>query len=62
MSDASTAAPSPVASRWRSAARIAIAAHMPVPKSTTDPPTRVGGPPGWPVTEMMPAYACMSGS
>ncbi len=55
MSDTSSAAPSPVASRVRRAERMAMTAHIPVPKSTTEPPTRVGGPPGSPVTDMIPA-------
>ena len=58
----SSLAPWPVASRVRRALRIAMVDHIPVPKSTTDPPTRAGGPSGWPVTDMIPEKACMRGS
>ena len=30
------------------------AAHMPVPMSTIDVPTRAGSAPGWPLTDMRP--------
>ena len=35
---------------------------MPVPMSTIEVPTRAGSCPGWPFTDIRPAYACMSGS
>ena len=42
----SIAWPWPVRSRWRSAARIAVAAYMPVKRSATATPTFCGPPPG----------------
>ena len=44
----------PVASRCLSAAMIPRAAHIPVPMSTMEVPTRAGSWPGWPLTDMRP--------
>ena len=57
-----TWAPRPVRSRSRSAARMAVTAHMPVPMSMMDMATRAGACPRWPFTDMMPPYACIRGS
>ncbi len=50
--------PSPVRSRWKSAARIALVAYIPVKRSATATPTFCGPPPGRssrsPVTLMRP--------
>ena len=43
-------------------ATIASAAQTPVPMSTSEAPTRTGGPPGSPVMLMIPAAACTRGS
>ena len=39
-----------------------IAAHCPVAKSIRETPERTGGPPGSPVTLIIPLAACISGS
>ena len=44
----------PVRSRSRRAATMPSAAHMPVPMSTIDVPTRAGSCPGWPFTDIKP--------
>ena len=49
-----------MAFRLCSADRTPIAPHIPVPKSTTEAPTRAGA--SCPVIDMRPLYACMSGS
>ena len=61
-SEHSTSEPTPSASRLRRAASTPSAIKYPDPMSTTDPPTRTGGPSGWPVIDMIPLYACSSGS
>ncbi len=60
--DVSTTAPWPVRSRSSSAERIPSAAHMPVPMSMSEEPTRTPGRPGSPVMLMSPPAACMSAS
>jgi len=45
-------------SRRKSAARIAKAAVCPVSVSTTGNPTRMGGSPGVPLSDIMPLVAC----
>jgi len=59
---ASTTVPAPVPARFSSAASMPIAAHMPVPMSTSDTLTRTGSSPSLPVTLMMPEKACINGS
>ena len=39
-----------------------MAAHMPVPKSSTDVPMRMGGPPSLPLMVIIPEKACTMGS
>ena len=61
-SEVSTTCPVPVSARCLSALRIPITLHIPVPISTTEVPTRMGGRPGSPVTLMSPPQACIRGS
>jgi hypothetical protein len=55
--------PSPVRSRWNSAASTAWVEYMPVIRSATATPTFCGPPPGWssasPVTDIMPPMPWM---
>ena len=54
--------PSPVTSRWRSAALIETAAYMPAMMSATGTPDFWGAPSGSPVTLMRPPMPWMSTS
>ncbi len=61
-SETSTSRPAPVEPRSISAARIPSAAHIPVPWSIAETPSRTPGRSGSPVTLMIPPKACISGS
>ncbi len=54
----STCMPRPLRCRSSSAAWTPIAVKSPAAMSPSDVPTRVGGPPGWPVRLMMPPMPC----
>src|SRR5712692_244127 len=61
-SEASTTPPRPVRARRWSAASTPMAAHMPVPRSSTGAPKREGGSSSPPFTLNSPAKACTIGS
>ena len=61
-SDVSTTHPRPVRWRCSSAASTPMAAHMPVPKSSTEVPMRVGGSSSSPESHIRLENACTIGS
>ena len=56
--DTSILVASPVFARSNSALQMPMAVNSPAVTSPIDVPTRVGGPPGWPVMLMTPPIAC----